>query len=215
MKRLPPISRLKTALSSLPLALTGLFLALSLTGCPGGADLENPERFPQLSTATGGTGAGGMGTAGMGTAATSSGGMGTGGTGMAGTGTGGSGVTQPLVVDCDYAAVLNTCATLGCHTSLNSSGLNLTPDDGLVARLKDQPAQHMGIYCGLKLCDTQPSDCKDALLVNSADPDSSWLLLKLQGQQGNCGDQMPAPGGPPADQMTCLDHLVRAIAALN
>jgi hypothetical protein len=141
--------------------------------------------------------------------------------GMAGmSGAAGSGAPA-LVVDCgglNYADVLaNDCATPGCHRGAPTqapSRLVLTPDAGLVGRLKDVPAKHLDIFCIDQNMFCTPAVCDmTALLVNSASPEQSWLITKLRGTQNGCGDRMPSEEYDPAKQQ-CLENVARAIAAL-
>jgi hypothetical protein len=191
-----------------PLALVGVSALLTLSGCPGGAELEHPEKYG-LTGGTTSTGSGGT----------------TGGTtgGATGGTTGGSAGGAMLVVDCGsdtYQNVLNNqCATSGCHKPPFSaqSGLDLTPDSGLVSRIKDVKPAYQGIYCdmGGNLVDCMPASCDpNAFYVNSSNPDASWILAKIKGTQADCGDQMPSTGGPPADVATCIENLVKAVAML-
>src|SRR5690242_5614565 len=64
---------------------------------------------------------------------------------------------------CDIAETLQrNCALSGCHkvgAIPAASGLNLTPDDWLVPRIRDVPARHGDIYCGLEICDPDLLDC--------------------------------------------------------
>jgi len=191
----------------LPPALFGLAAALTLAGCPVGADLEDPERF-----AVGGTG---------GTTAASGGTAGSGTSGSGGTAGSGLGTPDP---GCDYVTVLNSnCARTACHNTRSKiSGLDLTPDANLAARLKDVPATHGDIDCsnGGVFMACVPESCAsfgDAPLVDSANPDNSWILHKLNATHNDCGLEMPIPPGDTgfdATRLDCLDKLVRAIAAL-
>jgi hypothetical protein len=179
-------------------------LLLTLSGCPGGAELEHPEKYGL--TATGGstaTGSGGM---------TASGGSGT---------SGSAGSSGPaLVVDCGtdmYETILTgNCAEPGCHqpiAGMAASGLNLMPDSGLVGRLKDVKAQHGDITCPPDFNACTPASCDpNVLLVNSQNPSASWILTKINGGQSDCGSRMPGPAGPPDNVTSCITNLVNAIA---
>jgi hypothetical protein len=206
MNRLSQL-RLGRAITFAPLTLVATFFLLTLSGCPGGADLEDPGKFGIAggpATGTGGT---------------------TGGT------TGGSGGTM-LTVNCTgttYDVALKSCNQLGCHAaSYPYSKLNLTADSGLVARLKDMPAQHGDVGCSpgdatqICTCDatsftctTPPSACpKGDLLIDSSDYTKSWIWKKLEMSDPMCGVQMPDGAyKSPADK-ACLEAMVQAIAAL-
>lgn len=143
-----------------------------------------------------------------------------------GGGSGGSGVVDAGVpLDCDYATALaENCSTSGCHSTKNQvAGLALTPDDGLIARIYGVPSTHSEIDCGAngvyQECDwpNEPAACfpfADALLVDPGNPDESWLLKKINGTFGGCGEAMP-PSGVALDAAAraCLEKFVRAVAA--
>jgi hypothetical protein len=58
-----------------------------------------------------------------------------------------------------------------------------------------------------------PSCDPNALLVNSANSDASWILSKINGNSNGCGDPMPIGTITPAGE-TCLENFVKAVAAL-
>jgi hypothetical protein len=208
-----------------PPAIFGLAAAATLAGCPVGAELEDPDRFA-IGTGGTGPGTGGTGPATGGTAGSGTAGSGTAGSGTAGSGGAGGIVTPNVTCDggADYVVTLNSnCAKVGCHNTRSAvAGLDLTPNADLAMRLKNQPATHGEIDCGSGgvFMECVPATCPQpgvALLVNSAAPDDSWLLRKLNGTQGVCGDHMPIPPGDvdfDDARKACLDKLVRAIAAL-
>jgi hypothetical protein len=209
MKRAPFLQP-NARFSFLPTAILGATFAATLSGCPGGADLEHPEKYfagsPGMTT--GGTG-------------------GTGGTsgGTAGTGMGGMAATDvplPTVDGCDIPAVLSRgCALSGCHKAgaiKPAAGLLLAADNGFVGRVKDKPATHGDIYCGLELCVPTPAECTapgvGQLLVDSTDYTKSWIIQKMNDPLG-CGEAMPVSvsSWTGADQ-SCIENLVKAIADL-
>jgi len=136
-------------------------------------------------------------------------------------GSGGAPAGASLVVECgglSYIDILGTdCATPGCHRGTPEqapSRLVLTPDAGLVSRLKDVAAKHLDIFCLDQDTFCTPALCDpNVLLVNSANPDKSWILAKLRGTQNGCGDRMPSETYDPQKQQ-CLEKTVAAIAAL-
>jgi hypothetical protein len=196
----------------------GLALALVLSGCPDGADLENPDAW-----------AGRFGTAGTGVA------MG----GSAGTGGMPPGVVLNwTTVTCDASFdmtsttlpasadfMTKTCARQFCHGQGFVAGLDLRTDDGFAKRVKDVQATHGDISCAddpTKIC--VPASCppKDTVkLVDSQDPTMSWIMTKAIGGPGvggadGCGDPMPSPSGLTTDlQKQCLMNIVTAVAALK
>ena len=235
---------------SLPLALVGIGLAVLLApaGCAPAAD---PGWEGSGNTATGATGGGGSagasaGTAGSATAGMSAGGIGAAGSGpagaagnatagsgaagngaagngAAGSGSGGAGIDP----GCDYVPLLvMDCAHAGCHAPMPgvtaAASLNLLPDSGLVARLKDVKAQHLNINCAppgedIVECGYVPAACpSDALLVSSASWEASWVIAKLRGTAVGCGDIMRDATylTEKPDREACVEAVVRAIAAL-
>ena len=175
---------------------------------------------------SGGTGSsnGGVGGSGL------SGGAGVGFPGSAGSsmdpGTAGLQPPPPLA-DCSdlyttTGILARDCASAGCHAALGratSSELLLTPDDGLVQRLKDVRAKFQDIYCGTEPCTETPATCPPAgtaLLVDSSNWENSWMIQKLRMTTGSCGDPMPISNSGPYDaaREACLERMVQAIAAL-
>lgn len=189
-------------------AVAGAAFAVSLSGCPGGAELEHPETYAgstSLGSGTGGTTGGAGGTA---------------GTGAAGMPTGAR--TVPATVTCDYVGALSrTCALTGCHKPGAipvASGLNLVAagsgDAALVERLYNMPALHADIYCGDMPCATTPAECPVGdKLIAPGNAAASWLLVKMGDPMG-CGDAMPPSVTFTQTDRDCLTNLVNAIAAL-
>lgn len=128
----------------------------------------------------------------------------------------------PTVAGCDFSTILpKSCAVLGCHKgSFASAKLDLTPDMGLVGRLKDVTATHADIPCtGGSATTCIPSTCPAGVkLVDSANPQNSWIIDKLEGNVSMCGTIMPQPGSGyslDATGKACLESLVTAIAGLK
>ena len=122
-------------------------------------------------------------------------------------------------VDCDWRAALGDprpgmsvagyCAKGGCHNpSTHAGALDLTPDTFLASRLLNVPAKHASLSCpGLVECDPAAATCErcsacppDALLIDTSDPESSWMLQSIepfipgvttQTISIGCGDAMP------------------------
>ncbi len=167
-------------------AVGGAVLALFALGCPQPADLQDPKGFPP--PAVGG--------------ASSTGGSGTGGA-----------VPSACEVSCikDIFQKQPALCKL-CHTTkttadggLQSSGLNLEAD-GFTDRLKNVAAKHTDLPMGKDTC--TPGD----KLIDTATPANSWLLKKIHGEQGNCGDPMPSTGTLSAAQKTCIEMYVACVA---
>lgn len=176
------------------------------------------------STVSGGTG-GTAGSAGAsaGTAGASAGTAGTtGGTagttgGTAGTAGGGSAGAPPT---CGYAAIIqNSCALTACHdTMYNRAELDFkTP--GYEQRIVNAPATFTEITCpdpagGVLPVPCMPASCpQGALLINTTTPSESWMLKKLQGVHGDCGDAMPLPPGKvTAEEKACLESWIHYLA---
>lgn len=196
----------------------GVFFGAPLIGCPGGADLENPDRFHALAGSAGTAGMGGMG----GTAGTA-GSAGVAGT--AGTTSGGGGGITFVPPDCDYRGVLvASCAkTVGCHLAGASdptpaAGLDLKTD-GIEARVFGQRPTYGDISCDNPdggplpvLC--VPTGCdQNARLIEPGNPAGSFLFKKLAGTHGDCGEAMPLlPGKLDAAGRACLEAWITAVA---
>jgi len=198
--------RLPRLITLAPGVIVGASFLFTLSGCPGGADLEHPELYGIAGSATGTGGT-------------------TGGTGATG-GTAGAAMSAPFpTVDCGNGLtpqkVLNDdCASTGCHRGNNPpSGLNLTPDDGFIGRTKDVLAKHGDIFCEdiLDTCPTPPASCPmTAVLIDSTDWTKSWIIAKLRGAQADCGDQMKDATYLTAKSANeqCLEKLVQTVAMM-
>jgi hypothetical protein len=196
--------------------------SIGLAACPGGAELDNPERFfwyASSGNANAGTGSGATGAG--------SGGTGTGGTtpsaGKGGTGTGGAapiaGSTgAPSVggspggtagagapASCDVVEALGLhCSLSSCHNASSKiAGLDLS-DPASLKGLIGRPAGHQDMNCDLSgenfvpcTPDETAARCPTGLLLlDSAAPTNSWLVRKLTvGAADNCGDDMPVSPG--------------------
>jgi hypothetical protein len=194
-------------------ASAGLAAALSVGGCPNGAELEDPDRFPQYAGAgaggaTGGTGGATGGTGGAGGATGGSAGMQTGGAagspaGAGGVaGTGGSGAAGL----CDVQVALSkSCARTGCHSALDHyANLDLS-NPANAAQLVGKMATYGDINCAMpgmpfRACTAAelPAACvpnTPLIAPSRADFDSSWVAKKLSGMDTGCGDPMPLPPG--------------------
>jgi hypothetical protein len=80
---------------------------------------------------------------------------------------------------------------------------------GVVGRLKDVPAKHSDLAPAM-----DPSTCPTGdKLIDSANPDASWFLKKIKGQQGGCGTAMPQPPTTlTAAETMCLETFVSCVA---
>lgn len=175
-------------------------LALMSTGCPGPADLENPQVYckPGETTVDPSTGAFVCKSGGSGGSAAGGSGA-TGGSAAGGTGSG-------SIADCEVACVkdiFTAIATCGaCHSTaakLGNLDLAMTPS----ANMKDVVANHMSMGAGC------PAGVK---LIDSANPSASWLLTKLKNGQGDCGTIMPQSGALDATKMACMETYVTCVA---
>lgn len=182
--------------SALSLGALGLALIFTQSGCPGGAELENPGAW-----------AGRFGAAASGT----------------GGGSGGTGMTGPILdfstVQCTNTTpetvLKNKCATSFCHGTSYVADLDLRPDSGFAARVKDVPATFGDILRSGSTEEYIPDSCPTgASIVDSDAAASSWMLLKL-GMQGDCGVAMPSGKTLSADELACLTQIVNAVAALK
>jgi len=124
---------------------------------------------------------------------------------------GGSGTDQPPTQElCDAPCVQtllngpNGCST--CHaTKRSDAGLDLA-STGAALRLKDIPAMHEGVSSGASC----PQGDK---LIDSANPQDSWFLKKIKGEQGTCGTVQPPTGMLQGADLGCLEMWVGCIAA--
>jgi hypothetical protein len=142
--------------------------------------------------------------------------------GAAGSSAGSTGNGLPDV-GCDYTVALGrSCSIAGCHRPADviAGNLDLTPDAGLRSRLVDVPAKHSHIICDVAAqTECVPAACPTSVkLLDSANPDASWLFAKLGMTPTGCGDQMPMAPGNAADRWTaerqaCLQTFFRALAA--
>ena len=214
-------SRPLTLRSALLFLGLGISLIVTQSGCPGGAELDDPEAWAgRLGNNTGG-------------APPATGGTGTGGMATGGMATGGSGMQTNWVLDLNTVVcpnglnattvVTGDCAKTGCHKgTLSAAGLDLTPAT-IANKTKDKPATHSEIQCsapGDPYMECIPTTCPSAgtaLLVNSQNADESWIMKKLHAQANGCGTTMPddnyATASP--DRLACVEAVVRAIAALK
>jgi hypothetical protein len=193
----------------------GLSLPLALTACPGGAELEDPERFGLGTGATAGAGGASAGTAG-----TAAGTAGNAGTATAGNG-GSAGMVTYVPPQCDWQTPLAAqCARAGCHNaSFTAADLDLTLA-GVENRLINVNAPHSDITCpnpdgGVLKVPCVPESCPTAKLVDTEVPANSWMLKKIVGTEvGECGMAMPiAPGELLPAEKDCLIQWVNAMAA--
>lgn len=218
MKRLLSLEVERTLGASVVAVLvTGLLFTLG--GCSGTTD--DPAGSGGSSAATSGAATTAGGTGGATVAPASGGTAGSPPSGSAGAAPAAAGSGQALVVNCTgttYQAALSNCTVAGCHGAFYpESGMNLTPDDGLVGRLKDAPAKHEDIVCDAAGDICTPATCPppgQALLVDSADYTQSWILKKIGPADPMCGDQMPGGAYKTSNDMACIQALVQAIASL-
>lgn len=165
-------------------AVAGAALSLFALGCPTAADLENPAQYdkPPGSAAAG----------------TSSG----------GSGSGGSGMMASCETDCLKTIINmqgNGCKT--CHGAMIKLDMGTLDMEsaGLSARLKDEPSAHKGL--------TDTSGCPTGdKIIDSTNPANSWLLKKINGQQGTCGTPMPSVGTLTAADKMCFETFVNCVA---
>ncbi len=167
--------------------------------------------------ATGGTGVGGTGVGGSGAAASSS--------------YGGWGGLDDLSGCLVKEALTKSCARTGCHSSVDHwGGLDFTDPFKVAAQVVDQPAMHGDINCAqpgepfrpCTLEELEPlcagSAATSTLLIDSANFENSWVLRKLNGEQGTCGEQMPIPPGNSVSngwndaRKACLERYFRVIS---
>lgn len=198
-----------------------LYAALLLAACGGESVLGKGigEAGASGSGGTGGSsGVGGVGTGGA-----------TGGTGATGevAGTGGTAGAFPYGCDIDEA-LLKSCGRTGCH-SVAARYADLTLTDSTVGpSLVDKRATHGDIDCSVppesfRACTPAelPATCPpSAFIIDSEDPEASWMLRKLDPSfvPDSCGAPMPAPPGNSAsqgwseDRRACIENWIRSLA---
>jgi hypothetical protein len=205
----PPAARRVLRATSLIL---GLAVAATLGGCPGAAELENPERFMQYDAGIAGVG-GAIGGAGMGGAGMAQGGMAgslaTGGVGTAGgAGMGSAGWTwncsEVPLAGGTTSALYKNCVNACHNTGTKYAGLDLSDPAAIRAQMVDKPATFEDFGCQVppepyRECTREemlalgcPPDVK---LIDSANFEASWVVKKLNGEHGGCGDAMPLSPG--------------------
>jgi hypothetical protein len=190
----------------------GLAAAVAMSGCPVGAELEDPDRFQPYPPPTGvggasptggGAGVGGSvgGSAGGAGVATGGAAGSTAGAGGAAAGSGGS-----VTYLCDVQVALSkSCARTGCHNADMYGDLNLL-DPASAAQLVDKPATFTDINCApagmpYRECTMAelPAGCvQGTKIIDSANFDNSWVLRKFNAPtkaELACGDLMPLPPG--------------------
>ncbi len=167
---------------------------------------------------SGGTTGGAGGTTGAAPSVGGTTGESSGSSGTAGIGAGGGFPLSNFSPNgCDIAETLQrNCALSGCHKKgaiAPASGLDLTPDDWLVPRIRDVPARHGDIYCGQELCDPDLLDCPVGVqLADTTDWETSWIYRKLT-DPGDCGVQMPiSVAGFTEEDRACFVALLKDIA---
>lgn len=105
----------------------------------------------------------------------------------------------PCLTEADVAAAVfaPSCAGSACHDARRpKAGLDLaTP--GIAERLRDVRSIH--------------DACAERLLLVPGDPAASFLVDKVLGRQGSCGDPMPELGNLAPAQRQCLAEWVAAL----
>lgn len=156
-----------------------------------------------------------------------------GGGGLAGS-AGTPSCAQPLAsfdVGCDAVGTLRQyCAQGGCHnTAVAAGSLDLTPDDLFVARTLNVRAR-MGVLRSGGVC-FPAATCPplgSTLLIDSNDPQASFMLQKMEGftpdsridVDAGCGPSMPmwasaATSGYTTAASACLESLFLSIASFG
>ena len=106
------------------------------------------------------------------------------------------------------AAIINASGT-GCKTchgkTIKLAGSLDFESEGYTARLKDKPAEHLGVAPG-STCPTGD------FLIDSAAPANSWLLKKINDMTPNCGTVMPSTGALSAADKACVATYVSCVA---
>jgi hypothetical protein len=167
----------------------GTAALLGLAACP--ADLANPSDYDHPgSKSTAGAGAGGA----------SGGG--------AGSGTGGALPAQPglnVSTTCLTTIFAKSCSMVGCHAVPAAADLDLSSPN-VNTRLIDVPATHESANPATGCIANQK-------LIDSTNPDMSWLVQKLSTDGKTCGLAMPI-GQPLSDtDVACFKKYAQDVAA--
>ncbi|MFW6023741.1 MAG: hypothetical protein ACOC9O_03250 [Myxococcota bacterium] len=95
---------------------------------------------------------------------------------------------EPLPCD-----IPDTCGTSACHGGGEPAAELDLRQPGGTARLLDVPS----------------TECDGRLLVDSTDPEASFLLEKLRSDMPECGEPMPATGEPLDEgELACIEQFV-------
>lgn len=116
-------------------------------------------------------------------------------------------MAEPCELDCVKAVFQqNTNGCKICH-SIDPPLGDLDLRGSFTSRLRDVAAKHTGITPP-----ATPGDCPTGdKLIDTANPNASWLLTKIRGMQKTCGTQMPtAPLG--TSDMACVEAYISCVA---
>jgi hypothetical protein len=132
-------------------------------------------------------------------------------------------------IACDVTeALTSSCGRPGCHNAtFRYADLVLVDASTAPAALVDVPALHGDINCaaaGQPFRECTPAELASfcptgVLLIDSQNPEESWMLKKLRGEQSACGAEMPqAPGnslgnGWSEERRQCLEAWIYWLAA--
>ena len=161
---------------------------LGLAACP--ADLANPGDYDHPGSLTPGGASGNM-------------------AGAGGAGGGGGGSTQPgLSVDtaCLTAIFGKSCGVPGCHFAPAAGAAHLDLSSANVnTRLIDIAATHEG-------AEPNTGCVANQKLIDSANPDQSWLVQKLTTDGTTCGLAMPIGTPLSATDVACFTKYAQDVA---
>jgi hypothetical protein len=129
-------------------------------------------------------------------------------------------LADPAMYPAPVAAMTETCETTCvkevfqtkssgcglCHGPTPLGALDLK-SAGFTERLRDVPSKHVEISPP-----AAPGDCPTGdKLIDTTNPDASWLLIKVRGMQKTCGGPMPTAPLPAAD-LKCVEDYVACVA---
>lgn len=164
----------------------GTVALLGLAACP--ADLANPSDYDRGPASNGGA----PGAAGAGP----------------GAGAGGAAPAQPglnVDVTCMTAVFAKSCTIPSCHAPPVAANLDLDSPN-VNTRLIDVVATHGSASPNTGCVANQK-------LIDSANPDQSWLILKLSTDGKTCGLPMPVGSPLSSDETACLKKYAQDVAA--
>jgi hypothetical protein len=115
-------------------------------------------------------------------------------------------VTDPSAAPaCVTAIFARTCSGMVCHDHGSSTNDLDLESPGVGMRLVDVPATFAGVMM------EGGSVCMPAKYIDTSNRPASWLLVKINGMQGDCGTPMPQIGTLTSTDKTCLNSYINTV----